>query len=200
VSGPAEEAVELRRVDLSAVAEDEQPAAINAVAAELTSSLELEQGPLWRAALVGLGGGSFQMLWVVHHLAVDGVSWRILIEDLETAYRQLREERAVWLPPKTTSFQRWAQGFERYARSEAREEADYWLRELEGPARPLPVDHPDGRTANDFSSVRKATVTLGEEETEALLREVAQAYGTGHKRFPLRWPRCSVASALAARH
>ena len=62
------------------------------------------------AALLGLalglaldpGGEPERLLWVAHHLVVDGVSWRVLLEDLESAYRQ-----AV-LPPKTASFRDWA--------------------------------------------------------------------------------------------
>src|SRR5436309_3236360 len=43
-----------------------------------------------------------------HHLVVDGVSWRILLEDLDTAYRQLVAGRPVDLGVKTTSFRDWA--------------------------------------------------------------------------------------------
>ena len=52
---------------------------------------------------------------VVHHLAIDGVSWRVLLEDLWRAYRQLRAGGEVVLGAKTTSFKSWADRLERYA-------------------------------------------------------------------------------------
>jgi NRPS condensation-like uncharacterized protein len=73
--------------------------------AEMEESLNLERGPLLRVTHVMPS----RMVAVIHHLAVDGVSWRILLEDLETTYRQIRRGEAIRLPGKTTSYQRWAE-------------------------------------------------------------------------------------------
>ena len=51
------------------------------------ASMNLETGPLVRLVLLHLGDES-RLLWCIHHLAVDGVSWRPLLEDLQTAYQQ----------------------------------------------------------------------------------------------------------------
>ncbi|MDF5954653.1 condensation domain-containing protein [Pseudomonas aeruginosa] len=56
---------------------------------EAQRSLDLEQGPLLRALLVDMADGSQRLLLVIHHLAVDGVSWRILLEDLQRLYADL---------------------------------------------------------------------------------------------------------------
>src|SRR5690606_13422651 len=70
------------RIDLSEVAAGEQMAALAAKAAGLQASLNLAQGPIARFALFEFGGSRpNQLLILIHHLAVDGVSWRILLED-----------------------------------------------------------------------------------------------------------------------
>ena len=66
-------------------------------------SLDLGSGPLLRGAWFRLGQLSGRLLLVVHHLAIDGVSWRVLLEDLDTAYRQIRSGQPPALPPKTTA-------------------------------------------------------------------------------------------------
>ena len=90
-----------------------------------------------------------RLLVVIHHLSVDGVSWRIILEDIQTAYDQLQHGTAISLPPKTTSFQRWAERLADYAQSEAlQQELTYWL----APARRR--RHPAGRVPRDRSAVR----------------------------------------------
>ncbi|MCF3997150.1 condensation domain-containing protein, partial [Pseudomonas aeruginosa] len=59
--------------------------------AKAQRSLDLEQGPLLRAVLVDGPAGEQRLLLAIHHLAVDGVSWRVLLEDLQQVYRQFAE-------------------------------------------------------------------------------------------------------------
>jgi non-ribosomal peptide synthase protein (TIGR01720 family) len=107
---------------------------------------------------------------VVHHLAVDGVSWRVLLADLETAYAQLSVGRPVALPPKSTSFKHWAEKLGEYARSGGlKGELDYWLRETREAA-PLPTDFEGG--ANTEGSAGRLPLVFDEEETRALLQDV----------------------------
>jgi non-ribosomal peptide synthase protein (TIGR01720 family) len=114
---------------------------------------------------------------VIHHLAVDGVSWRILLEDLETAYGQLAGGEAVRLPAKTTSWKSWAERLAEHARSDAlAAEAAFWTEQTHKQSAPLPVDDPAGE--NTSSGSRSVAVRLSEDETEALLREVPAAYRT----------------------
>ncbi|MBV9789122.1 MAG: amino acid adenylation domain-containing protein, partial [Chloroflexi bacterium] len=97
-------------VDLSDLAPDAQQTAFIEQCNALQASLNLEFGPLLRAALFELGAEQGQrLLVVVHHLAVDWVSWAILVDDLDTAYRQLAQGGAVVLPAKTTAFGQWAE-------------------------------------------------------------------------------------------
>src|ERR687886_738282 len=175
-----DEAVPCTWVDLSSLPEAEQTPAIEAAATELQASLNLESGPLVRVALLDLGlNQPSRLLFVIHHLAVDGVSWRILLEDLQTGYQQLSRGEAIALPPKTTSFQNWAQSLSEYAQSPALEqELDYWLDSSRSAVAPLPVDYPAGRDANTVTSACNVSVLLSTEETRALLQEVPKAYHT----------------------
>ena len=170
--------VPLLRVDLASVAEDDRKAVIEKAAAEAQASLDLAAGPVLRAVLFESGPGApARLLLVIHHLAVDGVSWRILLDDLWTAYEQRRRGEAIALPPKTTSFQRWAEKLDAYARFETvAEEREFWLDPVRERAGRLPVDHRDGE--NLESTMRVVSVSLSPEETQQLLREVPEAYQT----------------------
>jgi len=163
----------LSRVDLSG--ESEWRKALEADASRVQQSLSLTSGPLLRVVHYRLGDAGERLLVVIHHLAVDGVSWRILLEDLQRAYEQLRAGRSVELPAKTTSFQEWSRRLHEHARSSTlAAEAAYWL-ESESPAR-LPVDFPGGD--NTVASARSVSLTLSEEETRSLLQEVPGVYRT----------------------
>jgi non-ribosomal peptide synthase protein (TIGR01720 family) len=164
------------RFDLSNLSNPEQKAALEARASALQASLDLTAEPLMRVAYFDLGPEQpDRLLMVVHHLAIDGVSWRILLEDFQTAYEQLRRGETVQLPPKTTSFQRWARRLSTHAQSEAvQAELPHWLSIAESKTLAVPVDFPEG--ANTEASAQSVAVSLSVEETEALLKEVPAAY------------------------
>jgi non-ribosomal peptide synthase protein (TIGR01720 family) len=166
------------RVDLSDLPQAKQIPALEAAAAEIQASLNLGTGPLLRVALFDLGWHQpSRLLLVIHHLVVDGVSWRILLEDLQTAYQQLCCRQVIALPPKTTSFQDWAQALSEYASSTALEkQLDYWLEARRCGSASLPRDYLRGE--NTEASARTVTVSLSTAETQALLQEVPQAYHT----------------------
>jgi amino acid adenylation domain-containing protein/non-ribosomal peptide synthase protein (TIGR01720 family) len=171
-----EDATLLLVVDLSELRESEYEEALGEAAAELQANLNLTCGPILRAALFDFGRSRpGKLLLVIHHLAVDGVSWRILLEDLGTVYHQLRDGTAAELPPKTCSFAKWAERLADYARSEAIErEADYWLAEAKKAAPALPRDFERGE--NTVASASNVRVTLTGEETRSLLQDVPKAY------------------------
>jgi non-ribosomal peptide synthase protein (TIGR01720 family) len=165
-------------VDLSALAESSRPAAVERAADSLQQSLDLKDGPLLRVAYFDFGAGhGGRLLLAVHHLAVDGVSWRILLEDLQAAYAQAARGARVSLPAKTTSFKEWAERLARHARGEeVRGEAAYWLAVKSNDSGPLPVDA--AGAVDTVGSSRTLTVSLTEEETRALLAEVPAVYHT----------------------
>jgi amino acid adenylation domain-containing protein/non-ribosomal peptide synthase protein (TIGR01720 family) len=165
-------------IDLSLLPPEEREAAFQTAATQLQGSLNLSEGPLLRAALFDLGKHQpNRLLLTIHHLAVDGVSWRILIEDFQTAYRQISRGETVALPPKTTSFKQWAERLHEWARSpELQGEFDYWFALSHQPTSPLPIDFPTA--ANLVASEKTVSVALSVEETKLLLQEVPAAYRT----------------------
>ena len=83
---------------------------VTALASAAQESLSLSSGPLLRAVGMDLADGSQRLLIAIHHLVVDGVSWRILLEDMASAYDQLkRGGSAVTLPPKSHSYASWGE-------------------------------------------------------------------------------------------
>ncbi len=177
VNAGLDSAVPFTYEDLSGLPDAEQRAALEARASALQTSLDLAAGPLLRVAHFGFGPRrTGRLLVAIHHLTVDGVSWRILLEDLAAAYSQLAQGEPVHLPKKTTAFRDWAQQLAEYAQTEpVRGQLDFWLDTINQPAGSLPVDYPGG--ANTEASTRVVTVALEPAETQALLQQVPAAYG-----------------------
>ncbi len=170
-NAPEESASLLWTADLTA-----DPGRLADEADRVQASLDPENGPMFRALLVDLGEGGRRLLLVAHHLVVDGVSWRILLDDLETGHRQLTAGQAVRLPDKTTSFMRWAQLLDAYADSaEAHEELLYW-RKAEAVSPGLPLDMAGG--ANTVASMATESRELTPARTRTLLTDVPAAYRT----------------------
>ncbi|BAY50183.1 amino acid adenylation (plasmid) [Scytonema sp. HK-05] len=166
--------------DLSGLSVQEQQVIIESKASKMQASLNLEKGAIVKVALLSLGSDKpSRLLFVVHHLAVDGVSWRILLEDLFTVYQQLLQGDAIQLPCKTTSFKEWASVLNSYAESEAvSKEKDYWLAPERNNISPLPKDYPVTKEANTVASTNQVSVALDAQQTQALLQEVPAAYNT----------------------
>ncbi|HYK41878.1 MAG TPA: amino acid adenylation domain-containing protein [Thermoanaerobaculia bacterium] len=156
--------------------ESQQEEAMARAAADAHASLDLTHGPLARVLYFDRGKSPARVMLIVHHLAVDGVSWRVLLEDLETAYRQVRSGEAPALPARTTSFGEWARKLEEIAQSRRIEqEAPYWLAENAAPDVALP---PDFQGENTIASARSIETVLSPEETAALLHQLPAAYRT----------------------
>jgi amino acid adenylation domain-containing protein/non-ribosomal peptide synthase protein (TIGR01720 family) len=164
--------------DLPELTSNEQRETIERMAQELQASLNISDGRLIRVAYFAFGQEKEgRLLVVIHHLAADGLSRQILLEDLEAIYRQISEGQEVRLPQKTTAFKTWAERLTAYARSTApREEVSYWLAPSRSETSCLPRDEKDGN--NNEASAQTVTVRLSEEETQALLQEVAHTYRT----------------------
>ncbi|WP_139488459.1 non-ribosomal peptide synthase/polyketide synthase [Brevibacillus dissolubilis] len=163
--------------DLSSIPASEQVSHIEEIAEGVQASLNLAEGPLMRAVYFDLGAEQdARLLLVVHHLAVDGISWRILLEDLQTAYQQLTSGTAVVLPPKTVAFQAWAEQLTQYADSEAlQQEKAYWLSQKPAAAH-LPTDYAYDAQTNTQETTKQVTLSLTVEETRALLQDTLSPY------------------------
>jgi amino acid adenylation domain-containing protein/non-ribosomal peptide synthase protein (TIGR01720 family) len=164
-------------VDLSGLPLTERRAVRERIAGEIQSRFKLDEGTLARVALFDSGERPAQhLLFVIHHLVVDAVSWGILLEDFERIYAQLRDGQSVELPLKTTSFKYWAEELELFAQSDAlREELPHWTELSSQEIEKLPAEV---AAKNIEGASRTHTVTLAAAETRALLQEVGEAYHT----------------------
>ncbi|HYG62208.1 MAG TPA: condensation domain-containing protein, partial [Thermoanaerobaculia bacterium] len=173
--------VPLTRLDLSALSpalSDAEVEAVFAAAADaLQGSLDLERGVV-RAALIAAAGRE-RLLLVIHHLAVDAVSWRVLLEDFERSYLGGENTR---LPPATTPFSRWAVTLETYAGSaEVARELPFWRAQADAAVSrpPLPLDGTGGDNGEDTEATSRAvTVSLDPAMTRAFLKDAHRAYQT----------------------
>ncbi len=174
VSG--EPRLSLQHIDLSHLPPEEKWKAMEDKAMALRASLDLSQAPLLRLALFTLGPTQAPRLFItIHHLLIDIVSWRILLEDLQTAYQQLQQGQSVRLPDRTTSFQRWATLLSGYAQAEQlREEYAYWRELVRAPLASLPLDHTNGE--NTVGSTQTIEISLEAQQTQALVSLVPRVY------------------------
>jgi len=166
------------QIDFDPLPQDKVQSTIEATAEDIQASLNLSTGQIFRAVLLNLGSNSHnRLLIVIHHLVVDGVSWRILLEDLQNIYNSLKNNQILQLPAKTTSFSQWTERLTSYARSpELRSELDYWLTILKQPFTSLPLDYPAGK--NSKALTEAISVALNPEETQTLLQEIPATYQT----------------------
>ncbi|PJE13817.1 non-ribosomal peptide synthase/polyketide synthase [Mycobacterium sp.] len=139
--------------------------------------------------------GARQLVLIIHHLAVDGVSWRILLSDLITAWAQHTRGQPVALPEEGTSFRRWAALLSDYAsRSDVVAQAAAWRRVLAAPAALPPVHHED-----TVATAGHLSVSLDAEHTRMLLGAVPAAFHAGVQdvlliAFGLAWAEFSGAT------
>ncbi|NMY06497.1 non-ribosomal peptide synthase/polyketide synthase [Pseudomonas sp. WS 5059] len=141
------------------------------------ASLDLQHGPLMRALLVDMANGSQRLLLVLHHLVVDGVSWRVLLEDLQRDYAQGLAGAPLTTPHKTSAYQQWAARLDDYSRSPALlAELAYWRGQLQGAASDLPRDNPHGRQTQAVAE--HIRLRLDREHTRQLLQQAPAAYRT----------------------
>ncbi|MEY9874260.1 amino acid adenylation domain-containing protein/non-ribosomal peptide synthase protein (TIGR01720 family) [Streptacidiphilus sp. MAP12-33] len=168
-----------RSVDLSGLDDAAQDEAVGAAITAAQTGFDIRTGPLFTALLLTLGRGRPPRLFLAaHHYVVDAVSWRVILADLDTGYRQAARGEQVDLGAKSTSFRAWAERLAALAAEGGFDaELDHWTRvekaTLEAAA--LPVDR---RGRNTAGSARTLTRRLDADRTEALLRKVPRVYRT----------------------
>lgn len=142
----------------------------------LQGSFNLEKGPLMKVGLFHLSKGD-RLLVIIHHLVVDGVSWRILFEDIETLMRQTQAGSGLKLPDKTNSFKEWAENLMKYANSnELLQEKSYWEGIENGPVNYLqPIHSKDDNTMKDIAFV---SYWISEQDTALLLTTANKIFNT----------------------
>ncbi|MCU0467731.1 MAG: amino acid adenylation domain-containing protein [Arcicella sp.] len=141
----------------------------------IQSSLNLSKSPLIKVTLFRLPDAD-RLLIIVHHLVIDGVSWRILLEDLDSLFQQISNKEPLLLPLKTDSFSKWATELTKYANSEKfLLEKEYWKTIENCQVEALPKSN---HQQNDFPKLKTVHISLEETQTKNLLQKVHHAFGT----------------------
>jgi amino acid adenylation domain-containing protein/non-ribosomal peptide synthase protein (TIGR01720 family) len=145
----------------------------DAVVVDARSRLNPAAGAMLSALWVG---ATSQLMLIIHHLAIDGVSWRILLEDLNIAWVQHRGGQPVVLSAAGTSFGRWSSLLAEYARHpEVEDQAEVW-RQVAGAPAVLPAVEPGVDT---YANAGKFSVELDVETSRMLLGVVPAAFHAG---------------------
>jgi amino acid adenylation domain-containing protein/non-ribosomal peptide synthase protein (TIGR01720 family) len=120
-----------------------------------------------------------RLLLTIHHLVIDGVSWRILLLDLAAAWEAASVGRSPELPPTGSSYRRWAKLLHHHAtRSQPLAELPHWIATLTDPD-PLPLTRALDPTIDTVATSAEFTVTLPPEDTRVLLTTLPAAYHAG---------------------
>lgn len=147
---------------------------IESISEKIQESMDLIDGPLVKVALFHTDCGEYVLL-CIHHLIVDGVSWRIILEDLLNGYRQACETANIVLPQKTASYKEWSEALTKYAKSElVSNEIAYWKKTA---MRSKNIE--SLRNSGTVSSLCQVqTMELDRVITQQLLFEADKTYGT----------------------
>ncbi|MFQ6329831.1 amino acid adenylation domain-containing protein [Nocardia sp. CWNU-33] len=139
--------------------------------------LDPASGDMVRAVWLQRGGDRPDSLWLVlHHLVVDGVSWRIILPDLANAWGQLISGRPPVLEPVGTSLRRWARAMADEAVHRVRvAELPYWQEVLDLPHADLDV--------RQLDPVRDTVATMGRIDIRVPADITAAVLGTAVERF-----------------
>jgi len=128
--------------------------------------LDLERGPLFGAVCFDLGDGARRLLMVVHHLVIDLVSWRILLDDLQRVCGSRSKGAALAEP--SSSFGQWARALETSASGAGEDQLAYWESTVRVPGR-IPHDRDGDNLVASSDDVR---VELSPAATHALLHDM----------------------------
>jgi amino acid adenylation domain-containing protein/non-ribosomal peptide synthase protein (TIGR01720 family) len=166
--------IDFEVIDISDLPQIEQQEIVEITKSRLEAGHNLEQGKLINAAYFEPD----RLFISIHHLVIDGISWSILLQDIEAIYTKLVRDESIILPAKTTSFKAWAEKLNEFAQTKVvKQEMDYWIAVSEGVTGEIPVDA-SAKATNTESSKRTISVSLSLEETRSLLKEVPPVYNT----------------------
>lgn len=135
------------------------------------ASIRLNDGPLFKSRIFRTDQKTYILL-IVHHLVIDGISWRILLEDINSSYRQLQSKQEVKLPLKTASYAMWVDVLKEYSEIiSLSNEREYW-NAIEKKARKGREN--TGKEVNYHNIERR----LNTEWTKKLMYDTETSYGT----------------------
>ena len=147
-------------------------------ATQLQSSMDLQTGPLMKAALFELPE-SDDLLISIHHLLIDEVSWRIFLDDFTSFYEIFKNGGEFKMPLKTDSYKYWAEKLEEYSYAEKfKTEAKFWDKIAVHSAQAIPYDFETGTARSLMKDYDTSYIKLSNDQTNLLLTEANQAFNT----------------------
>ncbi len=169
----------VRTFELGDVSEIEVDNFVQSKIKEFQEGINLTDGPLFWVIYFKTGEMKPDLLFIViHHLIIDGISWRILLEDLELVYTALMQRNEPILPPKTTSFKEWTENLVNFSKTfDFEDEKSYWKRIATFNIRSLPCDFPPSNNLRKFT--KQVRIEFSPGETEQITRDIIQSTGAG---------------------
>ncbi|MFI6406277.1 non-ribosomal peptide synthase/polyketide synthase [Streptomyces sp. NPDC050548] len=168
----------LTRVDVAGTDEAGLRAAISRHAETARAGLDPDAGAMVRAVWFDAGPRQpGRLLILVHHLVIDGVSWRVLLPDLATAWAAVRGGRTAELAPVELSFARWARLLGTRAGDPATEDELPWWTSALAEGAGLPLARPLDPARDTVATTRYLSLTLPADLTEPLLSRAPAAFG-----------------------
>ncbi len=151
---------------------------LETIAADAQLSLSPIDGKLMNVIWFKPQQGEGRLLLLIHHLVVDGVSWRIILDDLSRLYQQALEQQPLLLEPKTSSYQQWALALSACANSQTmKDEAEFWLTaQREHELNPPLASRFGGH--NKQTDAQTLSFELSKDVTQQLITAAPDAYGT----------------------
>ncbi|MFI7526940.1 amino acid adenylation domain-containing protein [Nocardia salmonicida] len=133
--------------------------------------------PVGATVVPSFGTGDDILLLAVHHLAVDVVSWHIMLDALAAAWQQIQAGVTPKMLPEFTSYRQWSEAmWQRASEPEVLAQRDYWTTQVREPDAALGSRHPAPAT-DTWSSLRVSTVATPVAVTERLLSRVGKDEG-----------------------
>ena len=187
VCAPPDGPIPFARIDGRQMDHGAWAAELDARLTQEQAAFDLTTGPLIRAAWIDRGGAAAgRLLIAVHHLAIDAVSWRILLDDLNHLFVLAGRGEPLALPPRTASGGAWAARLADWASRHGGAELDYWTARASGVSGLLPRDaEATGRApaatqeSNLVGSEASLHLALSEADTRLLLTDVAAVHRLG---------------------
>ena len=167
--------VEVAYFDLANHSQKQQDLLVEELGWKLKAELDIEKDLLFKAGVFNLGVNGHLLLLTAHHLVVDGVSWRIILEDLDYLL-SVADDQEAKLPLKTHSFSEWSNWLYRYSEKSLELEKQYWSEALASPFT-YPVDFDTGPDTVGKSTT--LSIELEAEKTKELSTVVNNVYNIG---------------------
>lgn len=134
---------------------------------------DIEKSLLFNITIFNLGDNKQALLFTAHHLIVDGVSWRILLNDFFTVLSQLSSNNQILLPMKTNSFKEWGEQLQLHSKNDFEKEKIYWNSIFDNKFT-YPVDFNEGADTVKTSST--LSNELDEETIVDLIKKANEIY------------------------